>query len=1395
MKIRISKIWSNLTFSWISEYLKDTKNNNIYYDIKDDDKIKYRVKPKSQYTFENASFEDEYASFCDILNLRQINQKENKNSSIYKSYCSYYYFEKVLISKFYKDIVKCIIMYIIKISFFVYLNSKFRHFLDGSCSKDFFFNGIKLVIVNVLKIMLDIYTNYSVSLLSLKVQFNLLSTIFQATFEEAMVMNNKIYKQYRAEPNIYNLAFGDLNFIEPFLISLFELITSPFRIFVVWIILHNQIGLSANFAVINYVIITIISFSLQILGSFKKKIFMKLRDERINKCYDYFSSLDVVRQHLWDKIVYDDLMSSRGKEIQANFIRYFFSLLGTFFEYNTHTFSQYILFCTYINYYHLNLNSNYKSVLTSGFATLHALNILTSPTRNTISSIIEGFISLNRLKTFFINHYTNLKFDQNILNYESIENNSSLIIIKNSIFKWNNHNDNELRDDRIDKIGCNSESDFLMDADTKNNQKNFSLHIKDLSLRKGECCIVTGIHSSGKTTFIKSILGKTSNVSGKLVFNTKGKKVQFCCSFQDTWIPKGTVRSSITFGQEYNKNVYDNVIKVCTLDTDLSEWCNGDLRIVDENDQALSNGQKSRLCLARTIYYYEIIKNSKPCSSEIICLLDDIFTSLDAGISKKIFNNLFGSNGIFCDSLSILSCNPNTISLIFSGGNNIETKNKVKILFLEKGNIVFNGSLEEYIYLINNSYSFKEEISLSKKLNSREFVYLRNRSINSLNVVMNNKTAKTTYYSLYQDKKLGKKSEISFYVYLFYLKKIGIISTVTFSLACFVKIWLGELIILNMNKFLSFLKTEDEHNGLIAPNEFISRLTFLIIVKILVECFAFISEALITVKVSKLIHKEYLISLLNAPPLFYSLTPISKILNRFNLDILLIDDIIIKKMAGILIRFFDTFLKLSFTLFLCPILGFFIDIHLIFIIYKFGVPLLKIFRNTQNVILNQTALIANVISEVQNGKEFISFFENNNKYRNKFKGIMYKIIHLRLVQTSAIQWSALRIQILSGPIIILLYSFLILLSLDFQIISISDKTIHSAGLIIYYFITFTETLNVIFLRFSSLEKDMCSIERIKEYSELFKNNNLVDSGYLNEKMNINNNLQKLPKILPSIGASEIETEAESPALNYTLPISSFAVNFRCGPLIFENVNISFVSNNKSEDKTKDGVVFMPIENFCFSMKPKEHIGILGRTGCGKSSLIKAILGVFRPSKGRIMFNGIEISNIPVSERRKIFGVITQANYLFNSWSVKKYMDPYNDYSNSQIIEALKLTKLIKILDNIEEETDLNSINISKIISGNAFENIIFKYLDFSRLILNRSSYRLVLLDEPCSISNQYHVNNPIQFNSVTMNKIELQELVPIEELLKLYFKHCSVIIVSHNPLIFKHCDRIFELIE
>lgn len=128
-------------------------------------------------------------------------------------------------------------------------------------------------------------------------------------------------------------------------------------------------------------------------------------------------------------------------------------------------------------------------------------------------------------------------------------------------------------------------------------QSENTLENLNIEIEKGKLYAVIGMVGSGKSSFLSAILGEISLTQGQVKVNG-----DVSYASQEAWVFGATVRQNILFGQPYDRQRYQKVIKACALVRDFKQFPQGDQTIVGERGSSLSGGQKARINLARSLY-------------------------------------------------------------------------------------------------------------------------------------------------------------------------------------------------------------------------------------------------------------------------------------------------------------------------------------------------------------------------------------------------------------------------------------------------------------------------------------------------------------------------------------------------------------------------------------------------------------------------------------------------------------------------------------------------------------------------------------------------------------------------------------------------------------------------
>lgn len=102
-----------------------------------------------------------------------------------------------------------------------------------------------------------------------------------------------------------------------------------------------------------------------------------------------------------------------------------------------------------------------------------------------------------------------------------------------------------------------------------------------------------------------------------------------------------------------------------------------------------------------------------------------------------------------------------------------------------------------------------------------------------------------------------------------------------------------------------------------------------------------------------------------------------------------------------------------------------------------------------------------------------------------------------------------------------------------------------------------------------------------------------------------------------------------------------------------------------------------------SIKRGEKIAIVGKTGCGKSTLIKLILGLYKPTEGQLMIDGNKITELDVNDYRKHIGITMQEAYFFDD-TIEKNIDISKKCEKMQIQKAAQMARLDQDISCMEK---------------------------------------------------------------------------------------------------------------
>jgi ABC-type multidrug transport system fused ATPase/permease subunit len=504
-------------------------------------------------------------------------------------------------------------------------------------------------------------------------------------------------------------------------------------------------------------------------------------------------------------------------------------------------------------------------------------------------------------------------------------------------------------------------------------------------------------------------------------------------SSQDAWLLNATIRENILFGEKYDENRYNSVIRDCALTNDLENFDGGDLTEIGEMGINVSGGQKQRISLARLCY-----------SRASYVLLDDPLSAVDAPTARFLIHKCI--LGLLKGRTVILVTHATSLLVPFAD----------LVVVIENGEISAQGAPNEmpnHILDVSlNCVSLERDIYDDKKEG-----YSTGGKIKPSNSTDGTKLIKKEEKSV---------DSVDMSVYKYYVSSLGIYS----CLVILVVLSLETLVRSGSTWWIKIWteKGEDGH-----PFFYLGIFTLINVSHILLMYVNYILVLNAVVKASRSIHNALLKSVLYSPLRFFETTPTGRILNRFAGDIALTDDYVADMLVEFIKRGFQAVLLVLLISISSP--GVLLIVPIITLAYIYTG---KLYSTTSLELKRFDSITRSPIysqfSETMAGVIVIRAFDA----KDRFEGINVQKINQNHKTYMALWAVNAWYQIISE-----LLSTLFLFGVGCTII-LADLSPGDTGFILTLSMEFNLLMNICVKAHATMEVGFNAVERVHEYIEL-----------------------------------------------------------------------------------------------------------------------------------------------------------------------------------------------------------------------------------------------------------------------------------------------------------------------
>ncbi|WVF68600.1 hypothetical protein IAT40_003369 [Kwoniella sp. CBS 6097] len=801
----------------------------------------------------------------------------------------------------------------------------------------------------------------------------------------------------------------------------------------------------------------------------------------------------------------------------------------------------------------------------------------------------------------------------------------------------------------------------------------FALRGLNLKIPRGALVCVVGRVGTGKTALLSGLINEMKQIHGHVIF---GGSVSYVP--QQAWVQSGSIRQNITFSAEerdVDQRRVEHVIDACGLRPDVELWPDGDLTNIGERGITLSGGQRQRICIARAAY-----ENSD------IVLLDDPLSAVDAHVGHQLMENCILRGPMAertrllvthqldildkADLVLVMDRNENGDGRVIQHGRYhdlLAQEGVFRYLIRQFGSTVPSGHSDEIE--IDTGYStpasgLEEDSAL---ISNRKGLPLEQKGIAKSH---EEETVKKEAAKLIVDEERAE-GVVGFKVYLSYLQAIG---SVVLPILCAVLLVSAQAATIFNALFLGFWSS-DEFQGL-SQGAYMGIYGGLGAAMALLNWAATYGVFLSGIRASFRMFNLAWTGVMRSPTSWHDRTPdqTGRISSRLSKDIELLDD----RLATVWYHVFSDSLSiigsLGLVLYSYPYAGLFFIPNLVYTWIA-----VSYYRQTTREIWRLASLLRSHVytnlNEQLSGLAVIRAFNQQDRFITKFEDSLdvhggrcpSPLLELEKLINKR-RWLGLRLSF-AGHLLVLAVSM-------FGIIF--RETVPSAnfGVTLTFLIMTVSSLTGLVGFVNEAEQGMNTVERVQYYANL------------------------TPEAWPVI-PGDPEPDEPWPTV---------------GALKFNDVELRYRPD-----------LPLVLKDISFSIRPGEKIGVIGRTGAGKSSIAQALFRTVEICGGSIEIDGRNISELGLDTLRHRLSIIPQDAFLFGG-SVRDNIDPTSTKSDAELNDALSLIhKDPHASDSLREKFRLDVIVANEGSNFSAGER---QLLALVRALVRGS--KVLLLDEATS---------------------------------------------------------------